>query len=113
MEDNKNKLHLISKLKEVNNFINALVLDCNQKLNIIQSINDISSSIEKSYEATMLHIKRVNPAASQTEEACERIQKRKKDCNNNVAHILFSMHDQCAKKPQFLHIELPRMETSG
>ena len=35
LEDNKNKLYLISKLKEVNNFINTLVLDCNQKLNIM------------------------------------------------------------------------------
>ena len=70
-----NKLHLISKLKGVTNFIEGLALDNDRKLDAIQSINDVSLSIKASYAATKLHIKRVNPSAYQTEEAYEQIQK--------------------------------------
>jgi len=112
LQDNKNKLHLISKLKGVTNLIEGLALDNDQKLDVIQSINDVSSSIKESYEATKLHIKRVNPSAYQTEEAYERIQKSNKENNNNIADILFSMHKTGITEPQLLRVEIPKTKAN-
>ena len=60
MQDNKNKLNLMNKLNEVSNAIEGLGFDHNQKSNASSSTNDVSSSIKASYEATKIHIKRVN-----------------------------------------------------
>ena len=39
LQDNKNKLNLINKLKAVSDLIEGLGFDCNEKLDVMQSIN--------------------------------------------------------------------------
>ena len=111
LQDNKNKLHLISKLKGVTHFIEGLALDNDKKLGVIQSISNVSLSIKVLYEVTKLYIKRVNPSVYQTKEAYEWIQKINKETNNNT-DILLSIHKTGITELQLLRVEISKMETS-
>ena len=50
LEGNKLKLDVVNKLNKVNLTIQGLALDDNMKLDMIQSMNSVLSSIKQSYE---------------------------------------------------------------
>ena len=77
-QDNEKKLIIIKQLEVCINKITQSSLDDSSKQDVVNSMNDVCILIKNSYELNKTHIKKVNPSANQTQEACERINKKKK-----------------------------------
>ena len=72
-EDNNKQLILIDNLKSCLAKKERLECDSEIKLDLIKSLNNISSSMKDSHELSKFHLKKVNHNTSQIEEAYERI----------------------------------------
>ena len=104
MQDNEKKLNSVLALNNLLSKIKYVCLEKNVEENLAEHVESIISSTKNSYELTKHHLKKVNPSAHQTEEACNRILKKKDNPSADIVHILVNMHNSNVKNTSNLRV---------
>ena len=84
-------------------------LNCNEsiKSNLIRRIERVSNSIEVSRKLNLIQLKKLNPSAYQTQEACKRIKKGKQKANKDTVCMLINMLNNYNESNTIIRMKLP------
>lgn len=80
------------------------------KSDLIETIEHVSNSIKSSHELNLIQLKKVNPSAHQTQEACDRIKKGKQKADEDAAHTLLNMLNNSNESSTKINVQLPAIK---